>query len=110
MTMNTVMSTLAASIVGLIIIVGVLAAATEPSPVLPEVSKLRLLVAYEKAMVKQKEAQEAQVALQNAIAAFNQTAEKEVAENKLAKGTTFRVNIDTGEVQVVPPPPEETKK
>lgn len=92
--------------VGIFFILVSLASAAD-APKLPEVSKLRLLAAYQKAVIAQKASQDAQAQLQAAINAFNVLAEKEIAENKLQKGSSFQVNVDSGEVTVIPPPPEK---
>ena len=84
---------------------GVAFAADSPAPKpLPESSKLRLVVAFQSALLAQDQTQIAQRNLNEAVARFNAAQEAEAKSNDLPAGTTFRVNPDTKDVTVVPPP------
>lgn len=93
---------------------GVLCFAGSPAPKisepgsaeLSELSKLRLLSAYQKALLTQVPFQQAKEALDKAVAAFNEAAAVAVKENKLPDGTTFQVDINAQDVKIVPPPPK----
>jgi hypothetical protein len=82
-----------------------------PSPFTgSEISKLRLLSSYKTALLAQQNFNAAQQAAQHALAEWNAATEQAVKEEKLAKGTTFQVDVNTDSVTVVPPRPEQAKK
>lgn len=77
-----------------------------PTPAqLPEVVKLRLLAAYQKAVIAHVQTQGMQTAEQTAVAEFNNLAETERKAASLPEGTRFDVKIDAGQVLVISPPP-----
>jgi hypothetical protein len=87
---------------------------SHPGPVPPksqlsEVSRLRVLAAYQKAIIAQVGTQAAQQKMNEAVQEYQKAADEAVEENKLPKGTRLNVNVDTGEVTTIAPPPEPVK-
>ena len=77
---------------------------------LPDLSALRILVAYQKALLLQAPFQQAQDAFNKGVANYNAVQEEERKANKLPEGTTFQVDVNTQTVKIVlpaPKPPEQ---
>jgi len=78
----------------------------EIPPDIPEVAKLRLVTAYQKALLAQVPFQQAQEAFNKAVAAYNEVSAATAKENNLPEGTTFQIDVNTQAVKIVPPPPK----
>ena len=79
------------------------------APKFSEISKLKLVNAYQKAIIAQVNFQNAQKQAQDAVASFNALCEAETKTAGLAQGTQCQVNMDTQEVTAVAPKAEEKK-
>lgn len=80
----------------------------KPKPAkLTELSNAKLLAAYEKVLLAQRQAQDL---VQRAVADYQKESEAAVRENHLATGTTFNVNIDSGQVTPLEPAKKPEKK
>src|SRR5882762_2214415 len=77
------------------------------TPKFNEVSKLRLVAAYQKAVIESVKLQSAQKSASDAVNAFNAMCESETKTAGLPKGTNCQVNLDTQEVSAVLPAPEK---
>lgn len=76
-----------------------------------ETSRLKLVNAFQHAVIKQVNFNKAQAELTEAVGAYNRLQETEASANGYPKGTTFTVNVDTQELTVnVPAEKKEEKK
>src|SRR5438552_18222270 len=69
-----------------------------------EVQRLRLLSGFQKALLAQAAAQQAQAAFESARQQYTDLADRTAEELGMAKGSEFRIDASAGRVTIIAPP------
>jgi hypothetical protein len=82
------------------------------TPKLSEVSELRILTAFQKALIAQQDFKLAQQTMNEQVNYYNQICANELKTGGFSEGTRCAPDVNTGKVTTVPPPvpPKESKK
>jgi hypothetical protein len=85
---------------------------SDPPKSLPEVGELRVLSAYQKALIAQQDFKLAQQTMNEQVNLYNQICASELQKNGFPEGTRCAPDVNAGKVATIAPPepPKESKQ